>query len=438
MNYLLIGTLALSIIAFLGTFIGSLFSGSPFRVIRLLGDLLTTLFIVGLYFVARYRRQYKPVAVTLTLLVSAFGCFVALQWGVLDPDGLLLLSLAIVMAGILIGARYALYITFVFVVIMAYLQQGQNSGSLHPDLSWLKDKPVPGDVVVFSTILFLVALVSWLFNRQMELSLKRAQRSERALQRQKQLLEIKVEKRARQLEEAQLEKMQQLYRFAELGQLSTALFHDLANHLSTVNLDIEGLPAGDRPEIMKRIQRNVGDINAIVGRVREQIGGKDSLETFRIMHEIEEVIKILEPAANQAGVTMAIVTDASVGPSLSSRGNVTRFRQIILNLICNGIEAYPASHSPKQERSVTISLKRQGTTLLMDVHDRGLGIRPATQSKIFEPFYTTKSKGVGIGLFIVKQVLENDFKGTVGLSSDKSHGTTFSVSLPKTYYAKSA
>ena len=201
------------------------------------------------------------------------------------------------MAGILVSARSALYAASGIALILGTLQYAKTQQYIHPDLEWMHISSTPGDVIGFSAILFIIALVSWLFNRQMEMSLKRARRSEKALQRQKDLLEIKVEKRARQLEAAQLEKMQQLYRFAELGQLSTALFHDLANHLSTVNVDIEGLSAGDHPDIMRRIQQNVGHINTIVRRVRQQIGGKSTTEAFDILNETEEVIKILLPTA---------------------------------------------------------------------------------------------------------------------------------------------
>lgn len=436
LNYLLVGMLALSIVAFVVILLGPLISHLPSHPDRLLGNFLTILFIVGLYSAARYKQQYKLVAIMLTLLVTLFGCFVALQWSMWDPYSVLLLSLAVVMAGILIGARYSLYVISCVSIILVYCQHGQSTGSLHPDLSWLDTEPVLGDAIAFSAILLIIALVSWLFNRQMEMSLQRARRSEKALQRQRDLLEIKVEKRARQLEAAQLEKMQQLYRFAELGQLSTALFHDLANHLSTVNLDIEGLLASEHPEIMLRIQQNVGHINNIVRRVRQQIGGKSTVETFDILSEIEEVVKILLTTAGQAGVIINVAPDKSVKTSLLYRGDVTRFRQVILNLISNGIEAYPSKGRQSVERVVVLELKRQHSTLSLSVNDHGRGIRSTEQIKIFEPFYTTKKKGVGIGLFIVRQVVEKDFGGTLTVTSDKKLGTTFTISLPKTYYAK--
>lgn len=438
LNYLLVGIFGLSVVSLIDTLLAPVISGEPFYFARVAGMSVNVLFVAGLYFIARYKKLYKLVAVVLTLLIVSFGCFVAMQWGVLNTNSILLMSLAVVMAGILIGARYSLYLVLGITVVLAFLQHGESTGSLHPDLTWLDTKPTIGDVVGFSAMLFLIALVSWLFNRQMEMSLKRARQSEKALQRQKDLLEVKVEKRARQLEAAQLEKMQQLYRFAELGQLSTALFHDLANHLSTVNVDIEGLAKDDQSDITRRIQHNVGHINSIVKRVRQQIGGKSSVEVFDVQREIREVVKILAPTAEQARTTIDVMVDESVGPGLSCRGDITRFRQVVLNLISNAIEAYPdpTRRSQPSERVVTVALKREKATLFISFTDYGRGIRAADQNKIFEPFYTTKKEGVGIGLFIVKQVVEKDLSGELTLISSKQQGTTFTISLPKSYYAK--
>jgi signal transduction histidine kinase len=437
LNFLLVGVLGLAIVSFIVTLMAPVISHEPAFPSRLLNNFLTIAFIVGIYCVARYLKQYRLVAVLLTGLIAAFGLLIGFEWGILDPHSVLLLSLATVMAGILIGSRYSIYLAVTVTVVLTFLQHGQSVGSLNPDLSWMKQQPVPGDVVAFAAILLVIALVSWLFNRQMESSLRRARRSEEALKRQKALLEIKVEKRARQLEQAQIDKVQQLYRFAELGQLSTALFHDLANHLSTVNVDIEGLKAGEQPDIMRRIQQNVGHINSIVKRVRQQIGGKHTVEIFDVMHEIDEVVKILASAADHASVKIEVVTDQSIQPGLSYKGDITRFRQVILNLISNGIEAYPDPDrkARPEDRPVTVNIKRQNTTLFISVTDYGLGIPPARQAKIFEPFYTTKEEGVGIGLFVVSQVVDKDLGGELTVTSSKQQGTTFTISMPHSYYA---
>lgn len=437
LNYLLVGILALSVVSLLAALTRLLVFDGSFHPTRLLSMIVTLLFIIALYCLARYGRLYRLVAVTLTLLISAFGCLVALSWGVLNPDAILLFSLAVVMSGVLIGARYSLYTASGLTIILLYIQHGESTGRTRPDLSWLNDKPIVGDIIVFATILLVIALVSWLFNRQMELSLRRAERSEKALQRQKLLLEIKAEKRAQQLEAAQLDKMQELYRFAELGRLSTALFHDLANHLSTVSLDIEGLSDKDQSEMTKRISQNVGHIDAIVQRVRRQLRGKNEIEVFRVRDEVNEVVKILEPTAAEAGVAVIVDVHPSVKANLAYKGDIIRFRQIILNLIANGIEAYPTPQSSDsgEARSVTIGLKRERSVLRITVSDHGRGVPAKDRDKIFRPFYTTKQKGTGIGLFIVQQVVEHDFKGTIELTDDK-RATTFRVSLPKSYYAE--
>src|SRR6185295_6081592 len=106
---------------------------------------------------------------------------VMLQWGITTPVGLLLYGLVIVLAGILLGSRHSLYSAAAVVVTLSLIHEGTTRGRLHPDLSWTVAKPEIGDAVAFSIVFCLIAVVSWLFNRQMEHSLERAGRAERAL-----------------------------------------------------------------------------------------------------------------------------------------------------------------------------------------------------------------------------------------------------------------
>jgi len=437
LNYLLLGFLTLSVVALADTILVTLITPDNFLLARMVAIGITLCCLGSLYALARTSRYFKFVALVVVGLAVFLGTMTAYQWGVLLPTGVLLFSSAIVMAGVLINARSAIYTAVICTVIVGFLQHGESSGSLHPNLEWMGQRPTIGDTIGLAAILFVIALVSWLFNRQMELSLKRALRSEQALQRQKDLLEVKVEQRARQLEANQLEKMQEIYRFAELGRLSTGLLHDLANHLSSLNIDIEGMHSKDQSEIMQRISRNIGHIDTIVRRVRQQIRGKGSVEVFNIHQEIDEVVKILTTSARQAGIEIKIKADKSVKPSLAYRGDVIRFRQIIINLISNGIEAYTSEKSaPAAAHEVHVRLSRQQTTLSIDVSDNGVGISPEQQKEIFSPFYTTKAEGSGIGLYLVKQIVEEDFNGTIGLTSQPG-ATTFTVTIPRTYYVSS-
>jgi two-component system C4-dicarboxylate transport sensor histidine kinase DctB len=239
--------------------------------------------------------------------------------------------------------------------------------------------------------------------------------------------------RAQELEAARLDQLSELYRLAELGRLSTALFHDLANHLTNITLDIECLKDSDKSGIMHRIHGNVCHIDGVVRRVRRQIQGNHRHEVFNVLDEINEVVDILSFDAGQAGATVSI-QPGNVRPSLLYKGDLIRFRRILLNVISNAIEAYEGRPA-RDRRPVVIRLERTGRRLAISITDEGKGIPYSRLSKIFEPFYTTKAEGIGLGLFVVRQGVENDFGGTVDASSAKD-GTTFTINLPKSYYAR--
>jgi len=116
------------------------------------------------------------------------------------------------------------------------------------------------------------------------------------------------------------------------------------------------------------------------------------------------------------------------------KGDVTRFRQLVTNLVSNGIEAYDGTSY--LQRTVDIGLATDKHNLILTVTDHGVGISPAMQEKIFEPFYSTKEKGIGIGLFIIKKVTVEDFGGSIAVVSNKEDGTVFTVTLPLAHHVK--
>jgi signal transduction histidine kinase len=280
------------------------------------------------------------------------------------------------------------------------------------------------DIFGFGVIYIIIALVSWLYNQQMEQSLHRARRSEKALQKQKDSLEETVKERTRQLEAAQFEQLQQVYRFAELGRISSALFHDLANHLSSVSLDIEGLGATEKSALMQQVQHDIGYIDDIVKRVRLQLRGQGSIEQFDVIQQIKIVAKTLNYKMVQSGITFKLQAPSH---KVYFTGDVIPFRQVISNLLGNAVEAYANSTVKKAE--IVVNLVTLGQAIIITVQDWGKGIKPAQQKKIFEPFYSSKHDGTGIGLFIVKQIVEHDLGGSIQLSSEHHQGTRFTVTL---------
>lgn len=339
------------------------------------------------------------------------------------PANIGLFSLIIVLSGILIGAHYSLHGFVAVVATFVVLRLMQTNGVYTPNLEWTTDPSGGDELVGVCLALGVVAIVSWLFNVRMERSLRRAERAEKALQRQKAELEKTVQKRTRELQEAQLEKVQELYRFAELGQLSTALLHELANHLTTLTIDIESLQAENSSQMLQRAKRSMNYIDKMVMQVRDQLHGKTRRRTFNIVGEIDAVISILQHKALLANVRLdkRLLKDKK----LMVYGDPLRLRQLLANAVSNAIDAYDEKH---EDRRVVVDATTKRGTVQITVEDWGRGVPEVDRSKLFEPFFGTKKRGIGLGLFLARQIAQDHFGGNVMFSDDTSH-TTFVITL---------
>jgi signal transduction histidine kinase len=104
----------------------------------------------------------------------------------------------------------------------------------------------------------------------------------------------------------------------------------------------------------------------------------------------------------------------------------TQLIRIITNLVKNAIQAIP---DQQETKSIVVRMKRNRKTVLITVKDNGIGIKEKDQNRIFEPKFTTKNSGMGLGLSIIKNIIEN-YKGSITFESQYGQGTTFIVSLP--------
>lgn len=384
--------------------------------------------IIGLYALTVRGHVKFPAYSMLTFYFVAATAAVWL-WGVETPIGVLLFALVVIFAGILLGARYSLYAVALVLTVQFSFVGLLHAGIASPDTSWAATPARAYDVVIFAIILGNIALVSWLFNRSIEHSLLRAQRSEKALLQQKKLLEVKVEERTRQVQLANLERIQELYRFAELGHVSVALLHDMANYLTVLSLDIEGLQKTHRnqPTSIQRVEQSVHHLNSLIKQVRKQIKGETQPISFNIADEISQVMRVLQYKADAAHVTLQWQPEPH-SKALGYVGSVNHFWQIIMNLISNAIDAY--SEHDAENRVVHISAQTTPGGIIINVTDFGKGIATNHYHQIFEPFYSTKKGGTGIGLAITKRMVEKDFGGSITVMSKVKHGTTFTVTLP--------
>lgn len=104
----------------------------------------------------------------------------------------------------------------------------------------------------------------------------------------------------------------------------------------------------------------------------------------------------------------------------------TQLIRIITNLVKNAIQAIP---DEQEEKAIIVTVKRDRHNVLIMVKDNGTGIESPNIARIFEPKFTTKTSGMGLGLGIIKNIIEN-YKGTITFDTESGKGTVFTVSLP--------
>jgi signal transduction histidine kinase len=111
---------------------------------------------------------------------------------------------------------------------------------------------------------------------------------------------------------------------------------------------------------------------------------------------------------------------------ITSKMDRTQLIRIITNLVKNAIQSIPEN---QEHKSVLVSVRRHPKEVIILVKDNGIGIENQFLDKIFEPKFTTKNSGMGLGLGIIKNIIEN-YKGTITFESEYGKGTTFMVALP--------
>jgi len=143
-------------------------------------------------------------------------------------------------------------------------------------------------------------------------------------------------------------------------------------------------------------------------------------ELIDLEEKLREVVLLFE---NMVNISVSFIT--SVEGSVMVIADKDQFRRAIINLINNGIQAIPRD----VKGILTVELFKDEKCAYISVNDNGTGISVELQDKLFEPSFTTKSSGMGLGLAITKRIIEN-FKGEIWFHSTRENGTTFYIKLP--------
>lgn len=431
-NMLLLGTGGLMFCLFLLLLLSYTVANNTFVGGRIAVCVGAFAYLGGVYWLSRSgRSQAAAYLLVLFYLVLALGSV----WvrGIDVPFSILLLGIVIVFSGILLEARYALYTAFIAGAALLLIYMADHFGWVQFSERWREMRADLGDLVGYFVEFLVVALVSWLFGREVERSLDRAQRAEAELIMEKSMLEVRVKERTAELRKAQIEEMQQMYQFAELGHLSTAMLHDLANYLTVLTLEIEGLNSRKHAAAINRTQHIIQHLDNMVDDVRARARGKTGVKHFELAAKVNEVVDLMQYHAAKAKVTIDWTPPTDLA-SVAYKGDPFRLTQAITILVGNAIEAYQGSRKPEAERRVRIRLEQDAASYVIRVVDWGKGISKAQRAALFKPLHSSKKAGMGIGLYLAEQMVKTHFKGTLLLHPDPKV-TEFNILLPKKHNA---
>jgi len=238
-------------------------------------------------------------------------------------------------------------------------------------------------------------------------------------------LESQVRDRTRELEVAH-EEMLGKARLATIGQTASVLTHEMRNPLASIKLVLSGLQGSRNLEDRerRRVDLVLGEVDRLDGLLSETLDyvrpvklSDTSVDVDRLL---THVLKQEEPLIEEKGIRLQRTACDECSAIRVDEGQI---HQVLLNLVKNAIEASPP------DGLISISLARETDDLVLEITNGGEVLSPETLQRAFEPFYTTKPKGTGLGLGLVKRVVE-EHGGTVDLSNDPMTGNRLVLRLP--------
>ncbi|MFH1489165.1 MAG: ATP-binding protein [Pseudomonadota bacterium] len=236
-----------------------------------------------------------------------------------------------------------------------------------------------------------------------------------------------IEQRAK--EQRKLEdQLHQSERLAALGQMVASVSHEIKNPLGIIRSTAELLGSmPDADQNQKRLSGVITEESSRLNRIVTEFldfarPQKPNLQECRLEEIVEKNILFLRPELDRGGIKVRHNLD---GGSFPLSADPDLLYRAFLNLFLNAMQAM------ENGGVLTIDMAEEGDGYRVEIEDTGHGIDPEHVNKIFNPFYTTKEKGSGLGLCIVKKIIEEAHQGSIAIHSSPGHGTKMKIHLPK-------
>ncbi len=264
--------------------------------------------------------------------------------------------------------------------------------------------------------------------------------TERITQEEKtrRVLSEMVERRTKELEETHAKLLHQ-DKMASLGKLSASVVHEINNPIAGIlnlNMLIQRLMAGEslQPKQKNKINRYLTLMETETRRISRIVSNllafsrqsKLELKGINLNRLIEKTLLLNSNLLSLSNVNVERHFDPDL-PDLI--GSEDQLQQVFMNIISNAVEAMESKNGGTLTIDTTLSL--ENNTVRVAFADTGIGISEENLTQLFEPFYTTKKKGKGVGLGLsVAYGIVQEHGGSISVTSTPGSGTTFRVSLP--------
>ena len=223
-------------------------------------------------------------------------------------------------------------------------------------------------------------------------------------------------------------------RTSRLGELTASLAHELNQPLtailSTAQAALRFLESGNNdPALHREILQNIvqDDKRAadIIRSLRSMVKKEESIkEKVNVVEALSEVVAITHGELIKHNVQVETLLDASLPPVLANKGQI---QQVLLNLILNAVDSLEQIAPDK--RMIILQTNNSDGVIRVAVNDNGTGIPPENIEHVFEPFFSTKGTGLGMGLSVCKTIITS-YGGRIWAEKNPAGGATVSFELP--------
>lgn len=237
--------------------------------------------------------------------------------------------------------------------------------------------------------------------------------SEEQLKQQRDQLEVEVRNKTNKLMQAE--------RLSAIGEISARLAHDLRNPLTVIKGTVEIVKAKSKRDNTAFSEKQIEMMERAVSRMANQIDDVLDFVKIQTLHttrnSIFETIGLsVSKIKKSAGLSINIV-----GENIDLVYDADKLEVVLDNIIMNAVEAID------EKGEVSIRIKDENNEIIIEIKDSGSGVPPELMTKIFEPLFTTKQRGTGLGLASCKRIIEQHG----GSISIKTKPSIFSIKLPK-------